>query len=71
MVNCEVCYNVGDEIFSVNMLSADEFQTCRNEAHAHAKHFGYELVHVREIPDWKVEENQSKGMPWKFIEKSF
>ena len=60
---CEVCYHVCDDIFSVNMLEAEEFQTCRTEAHAHAKKFGYELVSVKEIPDWKVAENKSKRMP--------
>ena len=60
---CEACYNVGDGIFSVNMIDGKEFQSCRNEAHAHAKKFGYELSYVREIPDWKVMENRRRGMP--------
>ena len=60
---CEVCYHVGDGIYSTNMLEAEEFQTCRAEAHAHAKKYGYELVSVREIPDWKVAENTHKRMP--------
>ncbi len=60
---CEATYHVGDGIYSVNMLEAEQFQTCRAEAHAHAKRFGYELVAVREIPDWKVEENKRNGMP--------
>jgi len=64
---CEVGYNVGDGIFSVNMLEAEEFQTCRNEAHAHAKKFGYELSYIREIPDWKVAENKRKGMPFEKV----
>ena len=60
---CEVSYNVGDGIFSTNMIEGREFQSCRNEAHAHAKKFGYELVYVKEIPEWKVAENKRKRMP--------
>ena len=67
---CEVGYKVCDGVFSVNMLEAEEFQTCRNEAHAHAKKFGYELSYVREIPDWKVAENKRKGMPFEKISKN-
>ena len=63
MVICEVCYKVVDDIFSVNMIEGREFQSCRNEAHAHAKKFGYELVSVKEIPDWRVRENLYKKMP--------
>ena len=60
---CEVSYNVGDGVYSTNMIEGREFQSCRNEAHAHAKRFGYELVYVKEIPDWKVRENLSRRMP--------
>jgi len=60
---CEVGYNVGEGIFSVNMIEGKEFQSCRNEAHAHAKKFGYELSYVREIPEWKVRENLGRKMP--------
>ena len=60
---CEVGYEVGGGIFSVNMLESDDFIKCRAEAHKHAKRFGYELKYVREIPDWRAEENKRKGMP--------
>ena len=60
---CEACYDVGEGIYSINMLEADEFIKCRAEAHKHAKRFGYELKYVREIPDWRAEEYKRKGMP--------
>ena len=62
-VTCEVGYNVGDGIFSVNMIEGREFTSCRNEAVAHAKKHGYEVSYIREIPDWKIAENLHKHMP--------
>ena len=60
---CEVTYKVCDGVYSVNMIDGREFMSCRTEAHSHAKKFGYELVSVREIPDWKISENLHKKMP--------
>ena len=63
----EVAYDVGDGIYSVNMIEADDFQKCWDEAHAHAKRYGYSVSCVENIPDWKVAENRRKGMPLKKV----
>ena len=60
---CEVCHNVGNNIFSVYMVDGNSYQECENEGVTHAKRFGYELVYVKEIPDWKVRENMNRRMP--------
>ena len=61
---CEVCYNVGNDIYSVNMIVGADFKHCRDAAEDHAKRFGYELEYVKEIPDWKVRENLDRKMPY-------
>ena len=65
-ITYEVCYHVGDGIYSVNML-----QGARNavslEAEAHAQKFGYDLVSIKPITADEVAERRAKGMPFKKI----
>ena len=58
----EVCYDTGDNIYSVNMLKGTE-EDCRREAEAHASRFGYAVVSFKKIPPYRVDENMRRGMP--------
>ena len=58
----EVCYDVGNNIYSVNMLSGSEV-ACRAMAEEHAKRFNYTISSFKQIPPYRVDENLIKGMP--------
>ena len=65
----EVCYNVGDGIFSTNMLKGDEAD-CRKEAETHASRYNYSIVSFTKIPPYRVDENIMRGMPLTKVKKS-
>lgn len=58
----EVGYNVGDGIFSVNMIEGTEI-TSEQCAMEHARNYGYELAYILPISASKAEKNKAKGMP--------
>lgn len=59
----EVCYHVGDCIFSVNMIEGNRDDVFA-EAERHAQKYGYELFSVKPLRLDEVAERKAKGMPY-------
>lgn len=63
----EVCYHVGDGIYSVNMLDGDRSDVFV-EAETHAQKYGYDLCSVTPLRLDEVAERRAKGMPFQKVE---
>ena len=72
METYEVCYNVGDGIYSTNMIEGGK-TTATVVANHHAKRFGYSIEYMHEINEAQRQSNLNRGMPlidaYKFLEK--
>ena len=64
----EVCYHVGDGIYSVNMLDGNRSDVFAY-AETHSQKFGYDLCSVTPLKLAEVAERKAKGMPIKKVEK--
>ena len=68
MKNFKVGFKVSEGIYSVNMIWAntgrEEYEAVKETAERHAKRYGYEVTFINEIPDYEVESNLRKGMPY-------
>lgn len=58
----EVGYDVGDGIYSVNMVDGGDTLT-KLMAEAYAKKHGYSVAYITQLADWEVAERKAKGMP--------
>lgn len=58
----EVGYDVGDGIYSINMVEGGEVLT-KLMAEEHAKKHGYSVAYIHPLADWEVAERKAKGMP--------
>lgn len=72
-VTFEVGYDVGDGIFSVNMIWANtgvhERKAVMETAERHAKRYGYRVAYVKKITQCEAEEKFLRGMPISMIDK--
>lgn len=59
----EIGFHVGDGIYSVNMVEAEDKQLAELVAEKHAKRHGYTYEWIKELTDAEVEERRRKGMP--------
>lgn len=60
---CEVGYEVGDGIFSVNMIDGSE-TLIKLASEDHAKRHGYTVAYIsKPLADYEVAERKRRGMP--------
>ena len=69
----EVCYQVSDNIFTVNMIEAahvngHELEAVTETAERYAAHYYYKVAAIIELCDWHVAENRRRGMPYYSID---
>lgn len=58
----EVGYDVGDGIYSVNIIEGGEAIT-KMVADEHAKKHGYKVAYITKVDEVEVESKRAKGMP--------
>lgn len=63
----KVGFDVGDGIFSVNIITAntgnEELEAATETAQRQAQRHGYKVAFVKEIPEWEMESLWRRGMP--------
>lgn len=56
-------FHVGDGIYSVNMVEAEDKRLAELVAKKHAERYGYTVEWVTELSEAEVAEYERKGMP--------
>ena len=60
---CEVGYDVGDGIYSVNMIEGNE-TLIKLASKDHAKRYGYTVAYIsKPLTEYEVAERRKRGMP--------
>lgn len=62
----QVTYDVGDGIYSSNMIEGRGYDV-QIEAEAHAKKHGYKLCDICTLEDWEIAKRKAKGMPFQKV----